>query len=482
MTMPSATASPRPSHRTGTTIRVIPRRRPRSLVVRGLVAVVVAGVIGAIAVGLSEKVGWPTAPPSTGVVASAPRTVTVTGPAVANSGTDLTLPAQTLPNEQTTLYPRVDGYLAKWYADRGARVTVGQLLAEIDAPELDQQVRQAAAALDRGRAAVSQLKVDRDQAVAEADAEAARARLAEADAALANQELDRVTTATRSGAASRTDYDTAVRNRDATVARVAAAKADASAKTQLVASRDAAIVTQEANVRGLEADLARLKELQKFKRVVAPIPGTVTRRQAEVGMLVTANGGSPLFHIQDTSVLRVQVDVPQRYAAVTRLATTAQVLVPELPDRPLAAAVTRTANALDPVTRTLRAELDLPNPDQAVLAGTFARVRLRIPADRPTVTVPTSTLRYTQAGVQVAVVVGETVELRAITLGRDYGRSVEAITGLTGTERLVVNPPDDLQSAEAVRVVGERPANDPTVALATSWPATGNRTGESTTP
>lgn len=264
-----------------------------------------------------------------------------------------------------------------------------------------------------------------------------------------------------------------VRNRDATVARTAVTKADASAKAKLVASRDAAIVTQEANVRGLEADLARLKELQKFKRVVAPFAGTVTRRYAEIGMLVAATNGSPLFHVQDSSVLRVQVDVPQRYAVAARKVAAAEVLVPELPDRPFAAKIARTANALDPTTRTLRVELDLPNPERAVLAGTFTRVRFRVPGDRRSVTVPVGSLRYTPEGVQVAAVTGGAIELRNITLGRDYGRSVEVATGLSGNERLVLNPADDLRTGELVRVAGERPADDKVTALAATWPAAG---------
>lgn len=445
---------------------------PRSLVRRALVAVIALVGIAAVGAGVYERVGRPLTPSGAPEPTSAARAVTVTSPSVAASDTELVLPAQTLPNEQTALHPRIDGYVAKWHADRGARVAAGQLLAEIDAPELDRQVEQAAAALDRGRAAVGQLKADRDQAAAETEAAMAQIRLAEADAALAHRELERVTAAVRAGATTQTDYDTAVRNRDATAARTAVARADASAKGKLVLSRDAAIVTQEANVRGLGADLARLKELQKFKRVVAPFAGTVTRRYAEVGMLVAATNGSPLFHVQDSSVLRVQVDVPQRYAVAARKVNAAEVLVPELPNRPLAATVARTANALDPTTRTLRVELDLPNPERAVLAGTFARVRFRVPGERSAVTVPVGGLRYTPEGVQVAVVTGGAIELRNITLGRDYGRSVEVATGLSGDERLVLNPPDDLRAGEPVRVTGERPADVQTTALAAAWPAT----------
>ncbi len=447
-----------------------PVTRRRSLTKR----VLLGAVIGVVAIGAAVygKVGPSTVPAPT-TEATTGRTVTVTTPTKTDIAAELILPVQTLPNQQATLFPRVDGYVMKWYADRGAQVVAGQLLAEIDAPELDQQVRQAAATLDRGRAVIGQLKADRDQAAAEADSAKAHIQLAEADGVLANQELERSTSATRSGVASRGEQDTFTRNRDAAIARLGVSKADAFAKVKLMASRDAAIITQEASVRGLEADLSRLKEVQKFKRVVAPFAGTVTRRQAEVGMLVTATGGSPLFHIQDSSVLRVQVDVPQRYAVAVRRVTTGQVLVPELPNRPLAATVARTADSLDPITRTLRVEIDLPNADRAVLSGTFAKVRLSIPSEQSVVMVPVGTLRHTASGVQVAVVTGNVIELRSVTLGRDYGRSVEVTTGLSGLEQLVVNPADDLRSDERVRVVGERPADNQTRVIAATWPGTG---------
>ncbi len=455
----------------GTAVRVVQPSPARPRWRRRLAAVIAGVAVVAAGAGLHGKIGPALSAAVPAETTPAARAVTVTSPAVTGVGSDLTLPAQLLPFEQTTLYPRVDGTIARWHADRGARVTAGQVLAEIDAPELDQQARQADAALAQGRALLGQLAADRDQAQAEADSAAAQARAADADAALAEQDLVRAAATVRSGAASRTDFDTAIRNKDAAVARAAAAKAAHGAKAGLVASRAAAITTQHATVRGLEADLARLKEIQNFKRVVAPFAGTVTRREAEVGMRVTGAGANALFHVQDSSVLRVQVDVPQRYAAAARRATAARVLVPEWPDRPLAAAVARTANALDPATRTLRVELDLPNADRAILAGTFARVRLRVPADRAVVTVPVGALRYAPDGVEVAVVVDGTAEVRRVELGRDYGRSVEVTTGLSGTERLVLNPADDLRAGEPVRVVGERPADDQTAVLAAVWPA-----------
>ena len=204
---------------TGSAGRAGSRKPARSRVRRLLVAAVAVAAIGA---GVYVKAGQSANPSPATEPAAGGRTVTVTSPSATSAEAELILPAQTLPNEQTTLYPRIDGYVAKWHADRGARVTAGQLLAEIDAPELDQQARQAVAALDRGRAAVGQLKAEREQAEAEVEATTAQIRLAEADSALADRELERATSAIRSSVGSRTEYDTALRNRDAAVARVAA--------------------------------------------------------------------------------------------------------------------------------------------------------------------------------------------------------------------------------------------------------------------
>jgi len=280
------------------------KSRPRTPARRTLIAGLVAVGLAAGAVGVYDRVGRPGSGEAAEPVTSG-RAVTATGSTATAGGTELLLPAQTMPNQQTTLHPRVDGYVTKWHADRGARVTAGQLLAEVAAPELDQQAGQAEAALERGRAAVVQLKAEGEQAAAEVEAAAAQVQHAEADAKLAERELDRLSSIP---AVSQSERDTAVRNRAAATARVAVTKADAAAKGKLIAVRSAAVTAQQANVRALEADLARLKELQGFKRVVAPFAGTITRRHAEVGMRVAATAGGPLFDLQDASVLRVQVD------------------------------------------------------------------------------------------------------------------------------------------------------------------------------
>ncbi len=464
--------SPRPSGETPV-LRPAPvaaaRPKPRWAWQRVGYGAAVVGLLG-VAGSQYERLTEPARPRAVASALPAEREVTTVSPAAGPVAAELLLPAQLLPYEQTTLFARVDGYVAKWHADRGARVKTGDLLAEIDAPELDEQAHRADAALDQGRAALAQLRADVEQARADVDAAIAQVTLAEANRSFAASELDRVDRLSRAGAVSRSEVEGNGRNRDVTAAQVAAARADVTAKEKLAASRAAAIGTQEAAIRSLAAEAARLRELQKFKRIVAPFDGTVTRRHAEVGMLLSTVTPQPLFHVQNSATLRVQVDVPQGHAAAARGAKSGDVIVPEFPDRPLTAKVARTANALDPLTRTLRVELELPNPDRAVLAGTYARVRLAAAA-RPAVLVPTAALRYSPQGVQVVAVAGGRTEVRPVSLGRDYGKAVEVLSGLTGGEELVVNPADDLRTGEAVRVAGRRAGDPAPTALAAAWPA-----------
>ncbi|QEL16235.1 efflux RND transporter periplasmic adaptor subunit [Limnoglobus roseus] len=438
-----------------------PRRRWR-IAGASVVAILGLGAASQAALGLRE----PQQP--TSQVAPTDRTVTVVSPTAMPVTTDLLLPAQLLPYEQTNLHARIDGYVAKWHVDRGARVKAGQLLAEIAAPEVDQQTKQAEAAVEQGRALLVQRRADLEQAKAELDAAKAQVKVAEANREYAASEDKRQTAL--GTAVSRTESEVAARNRDATAAQVLAANADVGAKEKLIVSRVAAIGTQEATVRGLEADARRLKEVQGFKRIVAPFDGTVTRRFAEVGMLLSTVTPQPLFHVQNSATLRVQVDVPQGYATGAKAAKVGYVIVPESPNHPLAATVARTANALDPTTRTLRVELELPNESRTVLAGTYAQVRIALAPSHTSQMVPVSALRYTPQGVEVIVVEGDKPFVRPVKLGRDYGRTVEVVSGLSGGEQLVVNPADDLAGGQTVRIQGTTKPAEPTT-LAETWPS-----------
>lgn len=444
----------------------IQRRNRRLRWLFGAVVMATIGIGASQADGLMKRIPSPAAEARR----QSEREVTTVTVMATPEATDLLLPAQLLPYEQTTLFARVDGYVGKWLVDRGARVKAGDLLAEIDAPELDQQVLRADATLDQGRAALVQLRADLDQVQADVVAAKAQVTLAEANRAYAASEAVRTDQLVKTGAASRSEAEGNGRNRDVASAQVAAARADVNAKEKLAVSRNAAIGTQEAAIRSLEAEAGRLKELQKFKRIVAPFDGTVTRRYAEVGMLLSTVTPQPLFHVQNSATLRVQVDVPQGHAMAARLAKTGNVIVPETPDRPLAAKVARTANALDPVTRTLRVELELPNPDRAVLAGTYAQVRLAAPT-KSGVVVPTAALRYSPRGVEVVSIVDGKAVVQSVKLGRDYGKVVEVPAGLNGAEELVANPADDLKTGDHLRVSNRRQGDQQSAALAAAWPS-----------
>lgn len=384
--------------------------------------------------------------------ASKPRPISIVKPSVDQNEIEVLLPAQLLPYEQTTLHSRVDGYIKKWYIDRGTPVKKGQLLAEIDAPELDQQVNQAQAALEQGQATVVQLKADLDQAKAEVDRAKSQIKLAEANKEYADRELVRTTGLLRTQAIGRTDHEANIRNRDVTEAALVSAQADLVAKEKAIASRSAAIGTQEAINRGLEANLQRLKETQNFKYITAPFDGFVTRRYVETGMLVQTLNSPTLYHMQDSSRLRIQIDVPQVYAQQARKSKLGEVIVPEIPDRTFTAEVKRTGSAININTRTLAVELEMENAERTVLAGSYAQVRLKLPAARPTVTVPVNVLRYTPQGIEVVIHQDGVLKVQPVKLGRNLGKSMEIVAGLTGTEELVANPADDLQTGESALV------------------------------
>lgn len=431
--------------------------------------IAIAAVLGLVGVAAASQTDFSKSS-SAQTAASGERTVSIVSPEAAPATTDLLLPAQLLPYEQTTLFARTDGYIAKWYVDRGARVKAGDLLATIDAPELDQQANRTAAAVEQGQALLQQLRADWDQAQADVEGSRAQVKVAEANREFAAAEYRRQEQI--GSAASRTELETTSRNRDATIAQVVAAKADVNSKEKLVASRKAAIGTQEATIRGLEAEAQRLRELQGFKRITAPFDGTITRRYAEVGMIISTVTPQALFHIQNSATLRVQMDVPQGYANAAKKALTGAVIIPETPNHPLQARVARTANALDPVTRTLRVELELPNADRSVFAGTYVQVRLAVAPIQSTKLVPISALRYTPQGVEVVAVNGGTARAIPVKVGRDYGRAVEVLSGLDGAELLVINPADDLADGQSVRINGGKKSPESgTVAQAQSWPA-----------
>ena len=332
-------------------------------------------------------------------------TVVTMKPGAGDHHGQLLLPGTLEAPNEASLYARSQGYLKRLHADIGQHVKAGQLLAEIDTPELDEQLRQAQA----------------DLATSRANEELARST-AERWQSLLEQKL---------------------------VSRQAAEEklADGRAKR-------AALDAQTANV-------ARLAQMQGFRRIVAPFDGTITARTVDVGQLVTAAGGTPtstaaaagaLFRIASTGPLRIFVTVPQAQAAQMKPGLPAQLLLPERPGTAYAARVVRTAGAIDPATRTLRVELAVEDPRGELLPGAFAHVGFALDGAPGAQRLPVSTLMFRGQGTLVAVVTADgKVSLRPVTLGRDFGTEFEVIAGLDAADEVILNPPDSLLEGQPVR-------------------------------
>ena len=313
---------------------------------------------------------------------------------------DVVLPGEVKGDNETTLYARTSGYITRWTADIGASVQQGQTLAVIASPELDQQVRQA-----------------------EADLRTARARAAVAQT---------------------------------TARRVAGLVSSQAVSVQENEDRSAAAIATNAEVAASEANLARLRQLQGFERIVAPFSGTITARRIDIGSLITAGDtqGTELFRISRTGRLRTYVDVPQSYAAQIRASTPAELDFPDRPGQHWPAQVTRTALAIDPASRTLRVELDIDNAGHALFPGSFTEVRFHLAPAGHGLRLPANALLFRAEGTRVAVVGPDRrAHLRAITLGRDFGTAVEVLTGLAPTDRVIVNPAAALEEGDPVRLV-----------------------------
>ncbi|HSY93987.1 MAG TPA: efflux RND transporter periplasmic adaptor subunit, partial [Steroidobacteraceae bacterium] len=332
--------------------------------------------------------------------------VSVVQPKAAAAVQRIELPADVQAYEEASIYARTNGYLAHWYKDIGTQVPAGELLATIETPEIDAQLEQAHADEHTARVQYDIAKVTADRWMGLLKTNAVSREVAEQD--------------------------------------VAAMKA-----------RAATLAAAQANVQ-------RLSKLQSYEKVVAPFAGVVTARNIDVGALIDSGsaGGAKmeLFHLAETDKLRVFADVPQVYAQDMRPGVPATLTLPQRPDRPLHGTVARTSGAINSASRTLRIEVDVDNRDGAVLPGAYALVDLDVTASHPLLSVPVNTLLFRPNGVQVAVVDGTgKVMLRTVTLGRDFGTTVEVTSGLDVSEHVIANPGDAIAPGDAVRVVGNPP-------------------------
>jgi RND family efflux transporter MFP subunit len=355
--------------------------------------------------------------------------VSVAHPRLGAPRDEVVLPGNIQAFTDSPIYARASGYLKRWYFDIGARVKAGQLLAEIEAPELDQQVRQAHANLQQARDALEQATANFQQGKANED--------------LARVTAQRWKDLVAKGVVSRQENDQY--------------QAQYQAQVASQQSLEKAIAAARSNVSSSEANLARLEELQGFKMVRAPFDGIVTARNIDVGALINAGNMGPsqeLFHMAATTTLRVYVNVPQVYSRSAVPGISAELTLTEFPGQQFKGKLVRTAEAIDPLTRTLLTEVDVDNAAGNLRPGAYAEVHLKLPAATPSLIVPVDALIFRSEGLQVGLLrEGNKVELVPVTAGKDYGTEVELVSGITANDNVIVNPPDSLTTGEIVRVV-----------------------------
>jgi RND family efflux transporter MFP subunit len=342
----------------------------------------------------------------------------------------LVLPGNIQPVTEAPVLARASGYVRKRYADIGDRVKEGQVLAEIEAPELDQQIRQAQASLQQAESSVQQ---------AEAALEQGRS-----NEALARITAERWANLVKRGAVSKQENDVY--------------QAQYAAQQSNVQALDKAVAAARSNVGAAQANLARFNDLKSYQTVRAPFAGVITVRNVDVGALIN-EGNTMLYRIAQTDRMRTYINVPQSEAESVRVGQTAALQFSELQNRKFTGIVTRTSNALDPASRTLLTEVEVPNPGGTLLPGMFTQVDLQVLRKTPPLLIPGDTLVVRADGTQVAVVDGAgQVHYTRILLGRDYGDHIEVLSGLEEGQRVVVNPSDAVREGVTVKPLEQESA------------------------
>ena len=330
-------------------------------------------------------------------------TVNVVEPSSAGLSQEIVLPGNTQAFNDTPIYARTNGYLKHWYVDIGTHVKQGQLLADIDTPEVDQQLEQARADLKNAQA---------------------------------NEQLAQITAARwqnllKTNSVSKQETDQAV--------------SDLSAR--------------QASVDSMAANVHRLEQLQSFEKVYAPFAGVITARNTDIGALINAGaGGVPqeLFHMAAVNKLRVYVAVPEVDSLAAQTGAKATLTLDEFPGEPFEGTIVRDSDSIDSATRTLNVEVDVNNAQGRIKTGAYAFVHLKLPqstrASAASLTIPANTLLFRSEGLRVGVVRNGHAELTPIKIGRDFGATVEVVAGLQPTDQVIVNPSDSLTSGSPVQV------------------------------
>jgi|SRR5579863_7108491 len=328
-------------------------------------------------------------------------TVAVTHPKVTGATQQLVLPGNTQPLIDAPVYARTNGYLKKWYADIGTRVKAGDLLAEIETPEVDHQLQQATADLETAQANLN----------------------------LARITADRMVNLEKKGAVAKQDTDNVVYDMN---------------------SKKAIVDSAAANVK-------RLQDLQSFEKVYAPFDGVITGRSTDIGNLINAGSnsttGKELFHISAINKLRVFISVPEDFEQAAKNGSPATLTLNEFPGRTFPGTIVRNSNSIDLASRTLLVEVDVDNPTGELLPGAYVSVHLKFSGTSASaLTIPVTTVLFRSEGIRAAVVRNGKAELVPITIGRDFGDTLEVLAGLRTDESLILNPPDSLISGTPVKV------------------------------
>jgi membrane fusion protein, multidrug efflux system len=325
-------------------------------------------------------------------------TVAVVEPVSEPGNDELALPGNLQAFEESPIYARTSGYLVRWYKDIGSRIQKGDLLATIDTPEVDQELSQARASREQIKAQLALAKISADR----------WANLRTTDA-VSQQEADQ----------------------------------QASGYQQA-----------QANLAAAEANVRRLEQLESFKNVYAPFSGVLTRRNVDPGALINAGaGGRELFDIARVDPLRGYVSVPQAYAPMIKTGMKAAITLQEFPGQKFLGTVARTADAIDPATRTLLTEVDVPNRDGSLLPGSFGQIHFAVGTNVPRMTVPVNAILFRAEGTRVAVVEKDgKVRFHPITIGRDFGATIEILGGIDKNDQIIINPSDSLGEGQQVHI------------------------------
>jgi RND family efflux transporter MFP subunit len=367
---------------------------PRKALVGVVVVVVIAAVLAGI--GIWSRIHADNALVERTNALAAP-TVIVAAPKAGAPVDSFVLPGNVTSYTDSPIYARTSGYLTRWYFDIGARVKKGALLAEIATPEVDQQLAQAEADLNTAQANANNARI----------------------------QAERYTGLVQSEAVSRQDTDTYVNQ----------------------------AVSTAAQVRSAQANVERLRQLQSFEKIYAPFDGVITARNIDTGQLIDPGAGKELFRLQALQTLRVYANLPQIYSANVKPGAKIDLTFAEHAGKIYQGSLVRTADAIDPVSRTLLVEIDVDNHAGELLPGSLAQVHFKTPSAGPTLIVPAAALIFRKEGLRVGVVNGDTAHLVPVVIGEDDGASVQIITGLSAADQVIQDPPDSLIDGEKVHVV-----------------------------